>query len=144
VGHSVEKARGALHQRLLARRPEIEQTLHNRIDALASSSRGVDPEYVDGLPSAVSAALDFGLAVVRSGAEREPPIPAPLLTQTRLAARNGVGLDTVLRRYLAGYTLLTDFLLEEAAGGTGHLRRDAAPPVSFSGYCLRPTAYRGR
>jgi hypothetical protein len=31
----------------------------------------------------------------------------------RLAARKGVRLDTVLRRYLAGYTLFGDFLIEE-------------------------------
>ena len=35
-----------------------------------------------------------------------PPPPAALLAQARLAARSGVGLDTVLRRYFAGHTLL--------------------------------------
>ncbi len=40
-----------------------------------------------------------------------------LLQQARLAARSGVSLDTVLRRYFAGYTLLGDFLIEEARGG---------------------------
>jgi hypothetical protein len=39
------------------------------------------------------------------------------LTQARLAARNDLSLDTVLRRYFAGYTLLGDFLLQEAEEG---------------------------
>ncbi len=41
-------------------------------------------------------------------------MPAVLLVQARIAARNGVSLDTVLRRYFAGYALLGDFVLEEA------------------------------
>jgi hypothetical protein len=41
-----------------------------------------------------------------------------------MAARNGVSLDTVLRRYLAGYGLLTEFVIEELEasgllGGSG-------------------------
>ena len=48
------------------------------------------------------------------GARREAPVPVALLAQARLAARVGVSLDAVLRRYFAGYTLLGDFLIEEA------------------------------
>jgi hypothetical protein len=40
-----------------------------------------------------------------------------LLAQARLAARNGINLDTILRRYFAGYTLLGDFLMQEAEDG---------------------------
>jgi hypothetical protein len=36
------------------------------------------------------------------------------VTQARLAARSGVSLDTVLRRYVAGQALLGDFLIDEA------------------------------
>ena len=36
------------------------------------------------------------------------------MVQARIAARRGVGLDTVLRRYCAGYALFGDFLIEEA------------------------------
>jgi hypothetical protein len=99
---------------LAARRAEIEQAFITRIYGLGPSD-AVDPEYADGLRGTVAAALDYGFEVVRLGADRDPPVPAPLLTQARLAARHGIGLDTVLRRYLAGYTLLNDFLLEEAA-----------------------------
>ncbi len=109
------KARAALYERLLARRPEIEQSLHTRVYALANPAEALESEYRDGLRAAVTSALDYGLEIVRLGGERAPPIPAPLLTQVRLAARNQIGLDTVLRRYFAGYNLLNDFLLGEAA-----------------------------
>jgi hypothetical protein len=38
-----------------------------------------------------------------------------LLAQARLAARNDIGLEAVLRRYAAGHSLLADMLLDEAA-----------------------------
>jgi hypothetical protein len=56
-----------------------------------------------------------------------------LLAQARIAARNAVSLDTVLRRYFGGYALLGDFLIEaaqeEGIGGAalkGLLRAQAA------------------
>lgn len=63
---------------------------------------------------AVSAALDYGLAALERGEEHAPPLPTILLSQARLAARNRVSLDIVLRRYFAGYTLLGDFLFRVA------------------------------
>jgi hypothetical protein len=68
------------------------------------------------LRSAVSAALDHGLAAVELGADHLPPVPPVLLTEARLAARNRVGLDTVLRRYVAASSILGDFIMQEATG----------------------------
>lgn len=85
-----------------------------RVYAVSAPTGSQDPEYVEGLRSAVPAALDYALAVVEGGEESAPSPPSVLLAQTRLAARNGIGLDTVLRRYSAGYVLLSDFLVEEA------------------------------
>jgi len=62
----------------------------------------------------VPAALDYGIAALEPNADGAPRIPTALLSQARLAARNRVSLDTVLRRYLAGYILLGDFILDEA------------------------------
>jgi PucR C-terminal helix-turn-helix domain/GGDEF-like domain len=73
-----------------------------------------DPEYVDGLRTAVTAAVDYGFASMSEGERFAPPIPVSLRAQARLAARNGISLDTVLRRYFAGYALLSDFVIEEA------------------------------
>ena len=102
-----------LSSRLAARRAEIEQTLRTRIYAIAEVVEN-DLEYQEGLRNAVSIALDYGLTAIETGEARAPPVPVPLLTQARLAARVGVRLNAVLRRYVAGYTLLDDYLAREA------------------------------
>jgi PucR C-terminal helix-turn-helix domain/GGDEF-like domain len=54
------------------------------------------------------------------GEHHAPPVPAVLLNQARLAARHGIGLNTVLRRYCAGYGVLHELLIEQAErGGIG-------------------------
>jgi hypothetical protein len=52
--------------------------------------------------------------VIELGESRAPDVPAPVLTSARLAARAGVPLDAILRRYSAGYAMFTDILVEEA------------------------------
>ncbi len=101
-------------ERLRERRPEIEQAALLRVRAVSALPRGSGPEYAEGLRNAVSAGLDYGLAGIERGEDAAPPVPEALLAQARLAARSGVRLDTVLRRYLAGHALLDDFLIEEA------------------------------
>ena len=73
-----------------------------------------DPGYLDGFRAAAAAAVDFAIATVSNPAGEEPPIPSILLLQARLAARNRVRLDVVLRRYAAGHAILVDFMIEEA------------------------------
>jgi ActR/RegA family two-component response regulator len=99
--------------RLNARREEIESAVLTRTFAIDDPS-GIDPNYVLGLRAAVSAAVKYGLEIIDRGEEHAPAPPPLLLSQARLAAGAGVGLDTVLRRYSAGYVLLTGFLIEEA------------------------------
>jgi len=106
----------SLVSRLRARRTEIEQAALTRIYSV-SGTEGSNPEYLDGLRTAVSAALDYGIEALERSEDRPAPIPTALLSQARLAARHGVKLDTVLRRYLAGHTLLCDFLIEESGRG---------------------------
>ena len=84
-----------------------------RIYAISDPGETTDPDYVVGLRAAVGAAVDYGLAVIDLGEERAPSPPPALLAQARMAARNGIGLDTVLRRYCAGNALLVDFVVEE-------------------------------
>ena len=114
-----ERARSDLATRLRERRGEIEQAVVTRVFALSNGAgpldhSQIDPGYLEGLRSSVRPAVDFGLDVIERGEERSPPPPPLLLAQARLAARHHVGLDTVLRRYSAGYVLLSDFLIEEA------------------------------
>lgn len=107
------RARAALRERLEARREEIETAALTRVSAIADPSEVVDPVYAEGLRVAVTAAVAFGIETTgREGSD--PPIPVMLLAQARMAARVGIPLDTVLRRYFAGYSLLGYFILEEA------------------------------
>lgn len=115
-GSSVQ-ARRVLGDRLAERRKEIEQELRNRIKAITDTDKIDDPEYVDGLRRAIPAGLDYSLAGIHHGERHAPTIPAVLLTQARLAARNGISIETVLRRYSAGRTLLENVLIEEVENG---------------------------
>jgi AcrR family transcriptional regulator len=109
--------------RLRARSHEIEAAIFARVrDGVHDSAGSADAEYVQGLRSTVGAALDYLLAGIdwpRSGwsphvaSPPPPPVPVVALVQARRAARLGVGLDTVLRRYVAGYALLEGFIMEE-------------------------------
>ncbi len=111
---SPPRFRAAVVARLEERRDEIEQTILTRVYAVSDPSLARDPAYADGLKAAVSSAVRYGLAAIEEGNAEPGPIPAELFAQVRLAARSGVGLDTVLRRYFAGYTLLSDFVMQEA------------------------------
>lgn len=108
--------RADLRARLRERIPEIERALLERVYAVADPT-DADPAYVEGLRSSVSIALEYALEAIELGEERAPLPPPALLAQARIAARNRVGLDIVLRRYVAGYTLLGEFLAEEVARG---------------------------
>jgi hypothetical protein len=111
---SRERAGPALAERLRERQVEIEEAALTRIYAVSELPPGGGPEYAEGLRAAVSVGVDYGFRGVERGEQRAPPVPEALLAQARLAARSGVSLDTVLRRYLAGHALLDDFLIEEA------------------------------
>jgi DNA-binding transcriptional regulator YdaS (Cro superfamily) len=103
-----------LADRLVMRRAEIEDAISNRVLAVASPPVAAGPEYVAGLRAAIVAGVALGIEAIRRGDQDVPRIPVELLEQARLAARSGVGLDTVLRRYLAGHALLGDFAVGEA------------------------------
>lgn len=104
----------SLAERIRVRRKELEQATLARISGLPDPGSFDDPEYLRGLRGAVSAALDYGIAGLGTPAERLPSIPPQLAMQARFAARNGVPLETVLRRYFAGYTFLGDFVIAVA------------------------------
>lgn len=107
--------------RLRTRREEIEQAVLARVYAISDPSLVSDPEYSEGLRSAVTVALELALTAAGGSERHPPPIPPALLVQARVAARSGVDLDTVLRRYMAGNALLGDFVIE-AAESQGALR----------------------
>jgi hypothetical protein len=103
----------SLNERLAARGAEIEQAVLARAYSVSDPTADGDPEYVAGLKAAVSAAVGYGLSVIEEDG-RLGSVPVELFVQARQAARNRVSLDTVLRRYFAGYTLLGEFVMQEA------------------------------
>lgn len=112
VRASTPTERAELALRLRERRAEIEGAMLARVNAIADPGEVGDPQYAIGLREAVGTAIAYGIAGVEE--ETVPhSIPEQLLTQARSAARSRVSLDTVLRRYFAGYVLLSDFLARE-------------------------------
>jgi hypothetical protein len=113
---------GAVVRGLRMRQAEIEEAIFARVSGVvsdpATSRRDLiigDAEYVAGLRATVAAAVDY----VLSGIERgegwgSVSIPPQAAAQAHRAARNGVSLDTVMRRYMVGQALLWDYILEEA------------------------------
>jgi hypothetical protein len=129
-GRTPREARLPLLERLRARRSEIDEAIFARVRDLAPGAAGLeDPEYVAGLRAAVAAAVEYVLVGIErgetDGSPPTPAIPAVGLEQARRAARTGVGLDTVLRRYVAGLAILEDFVMQEA----DHDERDLIPPT---------------
>lgn len=107
-------ARLELGARLRRRRPEIEQATLTRVYAVTGAVERTNPSYAQGLRDAVAAAVELALVALEDRPRRSLPVPAALLEQARRAGIEGIGLDTVLRRYFAGYTLLGDYVIEEA------------------------------
>lgn len=124
-GVLVDDARAVVVERLRARRDELVRAIFARVRGDAFDRAGAeDAEYLAGLRATVAAALEYAIEGIEHGEEGAGPIPAVALRQARRAARGGVGLDTVLRRYAAGQRLLSDFVMTEAGGlSTQALRR---------------------
>lgn len=111
---SVSEVRAALAARLRERLPEIQSAVATRVYSISDPREVSDPAYLQGLNAALAAAVEHRLEVLEAGERQAPPVPDALLAQARLDARDGVPLDTVLRRYVAGNALFGDFLVEEA------------------------------
>lgn len=111
---STTEIRTALAARLRERLAEIQGAVATRVYSISDPRNVADPSYLQGLNGALAAAIEYRLAVLEAGERAAPPIPTALLGQARLDARDGVSLDTVLRRYFAGNVLFGDFLVNEA------------------------------
>jgi len=114
---TLRERRAGLATRLRARLPDLEASVAARVFAISEPREITDPEYLQGLRNSLSAALGYALETIERGEGRAPAVPPALLTQARMAGRHGVSLDTVLRRYFAGYALLSEFVIQEAEDG---------------------------
>jgi hypothetical protein len=125
----LRQIRSTVVARLHSRRCELQEAIIASLrDGLLDSPGGEDAEYIAGLRATVVAAVDFGLRGIAAGEPRSGTVPVEVVAQARRAARIGVTLDTVLRRYISGYTIFADFLVEETVRGEfpnekGALRR---------------------
>jgi AcrR family transcriptional regulator len=110
-----ERARARVVEQLRARHSEIDEAIFARIsDQWFDRAGSEDPEYVVGLRAADVAALDYILLGIERSGQSLEPVPVAVSEQARRAARVGVGVDTVLRRYHAGYAVLARFVIQEA------------------------------
>lgn len=136
LGHDTARSCGRVRAetvaRLRARRAEIVQTIHARIqEAVPDPLGGQDVAYQNGVFATVAAGLDYALDAIEHGPAWSKPIPSEAAAQARRAARSGVSLGTVLRRYVAAHCCLGEFVAQETesislsgnATGLQHLRR---------------------
>ncbi|HWO16384.1 MAG TPA: helix-turn-helix domain-containing protein [Solirubrobacterales bacterium] len=93
----------------------MEAGLADLIDAIPDPHDGADPTYLLNLKRDVRpAVLEYAIDVIELGERRAPGIPPVILAAARLAARSGIALDILLRRYSAGMAMFGDVLAEEA------------------------------
>lgn len=114
-GDVSQRVRALVVARLRVRRDGLVGEIFARVGGDAFGSVGVgDAEYVEGLRAAVGAAVDYALEGIERGEARDGLTPAVAVEQARRAARAGVSLDTVLRRYVLGSALVGECIIEEA------------------------------
>ncbi len=101
-------------ERLRARRDELVREIFARVSGDAFEHGGAhDAEYVEGLRATVAAAVEYSLQSIERGEGWVGQVPVVALAQARRAVGVGVSLDTVLRRYVVGNSLLEEFVVEE-------------------------------
>jgi len=112
---SHDAVRSMVVARLRARSGELVEEIFARVSGDAFGSAGAeDEEYLAGLRATVAVTVEYALQGIEHGREWAGPIPALASEQARRAAQAGVSLDTVLRRYVLGGTLLGECIMEEA------------------------------
>lgn len=124
-GESLQGVRAELVARLRRRLDAIDEAIYAHVRAVSEPVDAEDAEYTAGLRVVVAEAVDYALTSIEQGDDWSGPIPAAATAQARRSARNGVSLDTVLRRYAAGDRLLGEFIMEEADRFPGEALRNA-------------------
>lgn len=122
---SLKAVRAELATRLRRRSAEIEEAIFARVRALSEpvGQEDENPDYLAGVRATINESLDYSLAGIEKGEESAEPIPLAATAQARRAARSGVKLDRVLRRYAAGDRLLGDFIMDEVDHLPSHALR---------------------
>lgn len=128
-------------ERLHAARPGLDEAIHAHVREVAPGHAGEDLHYEAGQYAAVTESISFGLyALGRTNGNAAPVPPAPL-AQARRAARFGVPLEILLRRYHAGQSrLLTLVEAELEQAGFGDPRVAVATILTLQDYGNRLVA----
>jgi hypothetical protein len=113
---AAQQHRVELAKRVRARLAEVEKAIFLGVRGLADPESSSHPAYLAGLERAVAATVDYAIQAIEFGTDLPAPMPAEASEQARRAAREGIRLETVLRRYAAGSKLLQEFIVIEADG----------------------------
>ena len=73
---SLDEVRVGLAERLRSRRSEIERAIFAHARSVSDLAGSEDAEYLVGLRTALTAALDYVLVGIEQGADRSDPIPS--------------------------------------------------------------------
>jgi hypothetical protein len=115
---SAQETVATLVERLRARRDELAHAIQAHIDETVPDPVGsMDPDYRQGMRLAIVELLDYIFEGLTHGPEWSRAMPEAALVQARRAARAGVGVGTVLRRYLAGHGRLAELITETSDSG---------------------------
>ncbi|HET8956385.1 MAG TPA: helix-turn-helix domain-containing protein [Solirubrobacterales bacterium] len=100
-----------LGQRLRERQGEIEETIFARLPATDADGE----ELARGRREAIRSCLELVMLVFEQDGSWDdlPLVPPAAVVQARRVARSGRALSTVLQKYIGGYSILWDFVLEE-------------------------------
>jgi hypothetical protein len=97
---------------LRSRGTEVAQSIHASIPAPPGLAVDHDEEYREGRAAAIASTVEYSLDAIERGGEWGP-IPQALAAQAHRAARIGVRLGVLVRRYLAGHRRFMNFIREE-------------------------------
>jgi hypothetical protein len=111
---ATERARAILCAHLRARRQELEHTIVSELTEPSNLVSAPPVENMSEIEAAVSAGVDHGIRSIEREGGGSGPIPAVLLEQAEKAARRGLELELLLRRYLTAYSLYCDQLIQAA------------------------------
>ncbi len=111
---SLAEIRSLIVSGLRQRRPEIEQAICARIDtSVPHPASREDPDYEAGLQEAVTSIVGYSLNAIEKGSEWSEPIPSAAGAQARRAARVGVNLGIIQRRYFVGHREFGEFVTRQ-------------------------------
>lgn len=110
---SLESIRRLIVAGLRAHGPKIERAIGDRIRDAVPHVGNEDPDYEAGLLEAITAIVDYSFHAIEQGPEWSEQIPLAAIAQARRAARAGISVGTVQRRYIAGHRELGNFIAHE-------------------------------